>query len=431
MTAVNDQRETDVPATGRISALAGRLDRGELHPVRGPFTRWPHATDSALAVVVFAVTLVFVAVSELDDGDTFSAASIGDLSAGAFVLLGVAAAALWWRRSRPLAVTVFVLAVMVVWALAGFGDGHDLILVVALYSVGRYCSDHRHSLATVAAAFSVSILGSVIDTNQRIDVWPAVIFTALPWYVGRRIRNRGDYLTLLRERAERLEAEQHARAREAVAAERSRIARELHDVVAHQVTMMTVQAGAAKTIARHDVDTAVEAMGDVERAGRAALGELRHLLGVLRHSVADPDHLGPPPGLDGITALVDELSHTGADVTLTLADLPEHNSAALDLSAYRVVQESFTNIIKHAGPDPTVHVSVAVDNDTLVIDITNTITTTTRTTRTASPGLPSSGYGIAGMRERATLLGGTLIAEPQPPNRFHVKGRLPLEPNPT
>lgn len=462
MSAINDQRDAVEPTTGRIAALAGRLDAGEPHPTRGPFTRWPRATDAVVAVIVFAASLVFVAVSELDDGDTFETSSIGDLPAGAFALLAVAAAALWWRRTRPVAVTVFVLAVMIVWALAGYGDGHDLALVVSTYSVGRYCTDHRFSLASVVAAFSVSVIGSFIDTNQLIDVWPAVVFTALPWYVGLRVRNRGAYVALLQERAERLEAEQLAREREAVAAERSRIARELHDVVAHQVSMMTVQAGAARTIAPHDVDTAVEAMSDVERAGRAALGELRHLLGVLRHDTTDAtnttdatyvasfagiadiagsDQLRPPPGLDGIPTLADELAHTGADVTIAVAELPDRVSTALHLSAYRIVQESFTNIVKHAGPEPVVHVSITVEGPILVIDITNTVrrpkttvTTPSATTRltaggSVAPDLPASGYGIAGMRERATLLGGTLTTGPQQPGSYRVHARLPLEPD--
>ncbi len=242
--------------------------------------------------------------------------------------------------------------------------------------------------------------------------------------MGRRIRNRGDYLTLLRERAERLEADQQARARQAVADERSRIARELHDVVAHQVSMMTVQAGAAKTIARDDLDAAVDAMGDVERAGRQALGELRHLLGVLRPDTADADDLGPQPGLADITTLTEQLTHTGAEVTLTIADLPDDLPAAVDLSAYRIVQESFTNIIKHAGPDPTVDITVGLDDQGLAIDITNT-------TNATSPGLPASGYGIVGMRERAHLLGGTLTARPLPPDHYRVQARLPLEPGPS
>jgi signal transduction histidine kinase len=372
-------------------------------------------------VVVFAGSLVTVALSALGDGEDFSMDSIGDRPSGSFAMLAIAAAALLWRRRRPIVVAASVMTIMIGWAIAGYGDGQDLALIVAMYSVGRYFAHQRYSPAVVGVAIAVSILDTVIDAHQRIDIAPAIILTALPWYVGRRIRNRGDYLVLLQERAERLEADQQARARRAVADERSRIARELHDVVAHQVSMMTVQAGAAKTVARDDLDAAIEAMGDVERAGRHALGELRHLLGVLRPDTPDRDHLGPQPGLADIPALADELTNTGADVSLTIEPLPTSLSAAVDLSAYRVVQESVTNIVKHAGPHPTVHLTIGLDDVGLVIDVTNTIT------GTSAPVLPQSGYGIAGMRERATLLGGTLTAEPQGPNQFCVKARIPLE----
>jgi signal transduction histidine kinase len=335
-------------------------------------------------------------------------------------MLALAAAALLWRRSRPIAVTVGVMAITVAWAVAGYGDGEDLALIVAIYSVGRYTADDRQSLAALVGVIAVSILGTVIDSNQRVDILPALLLGGLPWYVGRRIRNRGEYLALLTERAERLEADQLDRARRAVADERSRIARELHDVVAHQVSMMTVQAGAAKTVAREDLDAAIDAMGDVERAGREALGELRHLLGVLRPGDQAGGTLGPQPGFGDIRSLADRLTDTGADVSLTIAPPPMSLPAAVDLSAYRIVQESLTNIIKHAGPNPAVQIDIGFDSFGLVITIINTITIE------ETAGLPGSGYGISGMRERATLLGGTLTAEARPPG-FHVEARIPLE----
>jgi signal transduction histidine kinase len=379
--------------------------------------------------MVLATSIVFVAASGLDDGEAFTWALIGDRPAGSFVLLALAAAALVWRRRHPIVVTVFILAVMMGWALAGYGDGHDLALLVAIYSVGRYTANHRHSLATLMAVVAVSIIGTVIDPGQRVDVFPAIIFTGLPWYLGRLVRNRNDYLDLLRDRAERVEAEQQARARQAVAEERSRIARELHDVVAHRVSMMTVQAGAARTIARDDLETAIKAMGDVEREGRQALGELRHLLGVLRPDAGnpdtgDPDELGPQPGLGDVPTLADHLTQTGAEVTLTTTDLPQGLPAAVELSAFRIIQESLTNIVKHAGPKPIVDITVGRNDHALVIDITNTVDK-------RAPALPASGYGIAGMRERAALLGGTLTAAPQPPDHYRVHASLPLEPEPT
>lgn len=425
MHAVSQQGEVTSLATRPRRAPLRWFDAGEPHIARGPFTRWPRTTDGALAVVVFAASLVAVAASALTDGENVTIESVGDRPAGAVAMLAGAAVALLWRRRYPVAVTASVLVIMVGWAIAGYGDGQDLALVVAVYSVGRYTADHRYSLATVAAVVTVSVLDTIVDTNQRIDIAPAILLGVLPWYVGRRVRNRGDYVALLRERAERLEADQLARARQAVADERSRIARELHDVVAHQVSMMTVQAGAAKTVARDDLDAAVDAMGDVERAGRRALGELRHLLGILRPDNADGDDLGPQPGLAGIADLADELTHTGADVSLTVAPAPMGLSAAIDLSAYRIVQESLTNIIKHAGPDPTVQLIVGLDEIGLVIDIVNTITTAGG--HEAASGLPASGFGIVGMRERAALLGGTLTAEPEPPNRFRVNAHIPLD----
>lgn len=186
--------------------------------------------------------------------------------------------------------------------------------------------------------------------------------------------------------------------------------------------MMTIQAGAARTIARDDPDAAVNAMGDIETAGRQALGELRHLLGVLRRDADDPDELGPQPGLTDIPALIEQLEHTGADVTFAGASLPASLPASVGLSAYRIVQESFTNIIKHAGDNPTVELTLGLDDLGLTLAITNTASTAS-----SSPALlPGAGYGIAGMRERAILLGGTLAAAPLEPDRFRVCAHLPF-----
>ncbi len=411
------------PPTGWRRVLLGWFEPGVPHASRGPFTRWPRTTDAALAVLVFAGSLASVSLSQLGDGEDFTLDAITGLGGAAIALLGVGAIALLWRRRQPIAVAAAVTATVVVWAVAAYGDGNDLALIAAMYAVGRYALEPRHSAAALVAAIALSELGTVIDANQRIDIAPAIVLPVIAWYVGRRVRNRGDYLVLLRERSERIEADQQARARQAVADERSRIARELHDVVAHQVSMMTVQAGAAKTIARTDLDAAIDSMSDVEHAGREALGELRHLLGVLRADTADPDHLEPQPGLADLPSLVDHLTQTGAAVTLTL-DQRNDIPASVELSAYRIIQEAITNIIKHAGPGPTVTISVGADRHTLGVEITNT-------TDGSAPRLPRSGYGIAGMEERANLLGGTLDAGPVPPDRFRIVAHLPLEPEKT
>ena len=407
------------PQTSWWAAAADRLGAAGPHTTRGPLTRWPRTIDAALVVVVFAGSLVAVTASAVEEGEDYRLSAALDLPAPAAAILVLAAAALWWRRSDPVVVAAAVMALLAVWAVAEYGDGQELALIAALYAVGRYSSDHRHSAVVLVTAIVVGLLGTIVDPNQRVDVLPAVVLAGLPWYVGRRVRNRGAYVDLLMERAERLEAEQQARARQAVADERSRIARELHDVVAHQVSMMTVQAGAAKTIARADPDAAIEAMGDVERAGRQALGELRHLLGVLRTDHAGPGDLGPQPRLADIPALAEDFTHTGADIRLALADLPHDIPAAVDVSGYRIVQESLTNVLKHAGNDPRVEITTSLDDGWLTLEIENT-------TRTPAPDLPRSGYGIAGMQERAAILGGTLTASPDSPGRFRVVARLPL-----
>ncbi len=421
--ATLDRSQTEAQLPAAVSGWQWRdwFEPGEPHPYVGPFSRWPRTTDAILALIVFAVSLVAVAASAVADGDDLRLGDIGDHPVGAFALLAISAAVLLQRRSQPIAVTAAVLAAMIAWALGSYGDGHELALVVAIYGVGRYSTDYRQSLVAVGAVVGVSLLGSVIDGNQRIDIWPAFLFAIVPWYVGRRIHNRGDYLALVQERAERLEADQHAQARQAVLDERSRIARELHDVVAHQVSMMTIQAGAARTIAGTDIDKAVAAMSDVEQAGREALSDLRHLLGVLRPKDAESVDLGPQPGVADITALTDQLSHIGSDVTVNVTELPDDLSMGVGVAIYRIVQESITNIIKHAGPRPVVSVNIGMEDGLVAVDITNS-------TKGLSPELPKSGYGITGMRERAEILGGTLTAGPHPPHGFFVNARLPLDP---
>ena len=392
---------------------------------RGPFARWPRTSDGVLAAAVFVASVIAVAANSLDEGQEFSSSVVGDLAAGAYLILGATAASLLWRRRQPIQVVGFILVALVVWATLGYGEGQDLALVFGLYSLGRYVTDDLDSVATVIAGIAVVTVSAAIDSRQSVDIAASLLFTLLPWYVGRRVRNRREYVALLQDRAAQLEREQRDGARRAVADERSRIARELHDVVAHRVSMMTVQAGAAKTIARTDIDNAVEAMGDVERAGRQALGELRQLVGVLRPDSADPDVLGPQPGIADIAALVDQITQTGIDVSLTIPDLPIEPAAVVDLAIYRIVQESLTNVIKHAGPNPTVDVRVAADDQQLSIEITNT------TNAQHTKQLPRSGFGIIGMRERAELLGGTLDAGPRPGNRFTVLAQIPIQPEPT
>jgi signal transduction histidine kinase len=379
---------------------------------RGPFARWPRAADAVLAAAVFLAT-VFVTDGP---GDSLVTRPIGDVPIPALLVFAVASAALYWRRHAPLAVLAVAL---VAWA-STIGSGYaDLggAAIIALYSAGRYATNDRRAHLGVAAAIVVVILDNLTDPAP----WGEAVFGAVTmfvaWYVGRRVQLRD-------QRTAQLAREQAAEARRIVIEERTRIARELHDVVAHRVSLMTVQAGAAKAVAAQDPEGALRAMGAVEEAGRQALDELRHLLGVLRPET-DLDGLGPQPGLAELPKLVEQTRGAGLDVSLATDGVSAGLPARVDLFAYRIVQEALTNVLKHAGPGARTTVRLGTDRRGIVIEV---LDDGRSATVLPGPGLDDAGargHGIVGMRERARLLGGTLDAGPRPGGGFSVVAHLP------
>jgi signal transduction histidine kinase len=396
-------------------------------PVGGPFTRWPRAADAVLAIVVF---LVAVFVKTEGPNDDLVIRSVDDVPIGAFFVFAVASGALYWRRSQPMIVFG------VTWAATALSTGiptleraagtsvEDLIgfaMLVALYSVGRYVAADRWSYLGLGGAFALVGLTFLMDEVTAAEIRSAkpeaiagvtfglsLIF--LVWYIGRRVRIRA-------ERAAHLEREHAAEARRAVAEERTRIARELHDVVAHRVSLMTVQAGAAKTVAADDLEGAVQAMEAVEVAGRQALSELRHLLDVLRPE-AEVDGLDPQPGLADVPRLLAQFEEAGLDVSLAMNGARTDLPARVDLSAFRIVQEALTNVLKHAGTTARAEVRLSMDGHGVAIEVLDD--------GHGDTILPGSGQGIVGMRERAQLLGGSLEAGPRPSGGFQVVARLPI-----
>ncbi|CAN5213332.1 hypothetical protein BH18ACT5_BH18ACT5_01530 [soil metagenome] len=236
------------------------------------------------SVLVVAVFLANVFVSD-DSNPDIALRPLSEVPTAALLVFAVASAALYWRRHRPLSVLGVNLGASV--ASIGLGFGPVVALFVSLYSAGRYGANNQWNYIGLGAALIV--IGSTAF-NEEVTAPQTgfgLILLFVVWYIGRRIRLRG-------ERVGQLEREQAAEARRVVADERSRIARELHDVVAHRVSLMTVQAGAAKTVAADDPVGAIRAMEAVEHAGRQALDELRHLLGVLR---PEADETGSVPNL--------------------------------------------------------------------------------------------------------------------------------------
>ncbi|HSF86101.1 MAG TPA: sensor histidine kinase [Acidimicrobiia bacterium] len=374
---------------------------------RGSFGLPPLGLDVVVAVVVFAASVVNVGTQDAD--------GISAIPAAGFVLLGSASVALLWRRRYSLAALGIALAMTVAWMAFGYPGNPVFHILVSLYAVGRYVADWRMAVAALAAALAVVVFGQVADNDPVSDVVTAVLVTMLPWYVGRRTRIRA---AAARERAEHLEWKRATEAQRAIADARAGIARELHDVVAHNVSVMTVQAGVARLVVADDPARAQEALGAVEEAGRTALDELRHLLGVLRPE-STSDELGPQPALHQLHKLVDQLRQTGMNLSLVL-DVSSELPVRVDLFAYRIVQEALTNVLKHGGVAATAHVRVEESDGHLDIEVTDTGTATS----TSSP--PGSGQGIVGMHERATLLEGTFEAGPRPGGGFRVAARLPI-----
>jgi signal transduction histidine kinase len=392
---------------------------------RGPFTRWPRAADAVLAIAVLLATVFLVD----GPGDAIVIRPIGDVPVAALLVFAVAGAALYWRRRAPLV----VLGVAVIAWATTLGSGYaDLggVAIIALYSAGRYATDDRWGRVGVAAAIAVVIVDGLTDPAPWGEAVLGGVVMFVAWYVGRRLRLRG-------ERAAQLLREQAAEARRIVTEERTRIARELHDVVAHRVSLMTVQAGAAKAVAAEDPEGALQAMGAVEEAGRQALDELRHLLGVLRPET-DLDGLVPQPGLVDLPRLVEQIRGAGLDVSLATDGVSAQLPARVDLFAYRIVQEALTNVLKHAGPGAHTEVRLGTDRSGIVIEVLDDGKGSEPPSAAAGPFRPAespvgdrqdrrsgSGHGIVGMRERALLLGGTLDARPRPGGGFRVVAHLP------
>jgi signal transduction histidine kinase len=395
--------------------VAFRLAYGESVPVRvkgrfrGPFARWPRAADAALAFALFLAAVFLIE----GPGDSMLLRAPGDVPVLVLPIAAAAGAAAYWRRRAPR--ITLGMAVLAMFLLLPFDseDGSMLgfTLVVGLYSLGRYDSDERWGRIGIALAIAVITVEALLERTPWGESLFGPVFMVAIWYIGHRLRLREEQ-TAHRAR------EQAAEARRIVVEERTRIARELHDVVAHRVSLMTVQAGAAKAVAAHDLEGALQAMGAVEEAGRQALAELRHLLGVLRPQT-ELEGLDPQPGLTELPRLIEQIRGAGVDVALQTEGPTGELPARVDLFAYRIVQEALTNVLKHAGPGAHTDVRLDTGRSGVVIEVLDN-------GQGCPPNGGKGGHGIVGMRERALLLGGTLDARPRPGGGFAVVAHLPL-----
>jgi signal transduction histidine kinase len=299
-----------------------------------------------------------------------------------------------------------------------------VLLLVAVFRAG-YALGDRHALP-VGIALLVAIPVVTIEhgnANAGDFVFPIVI-VAITAAVARGLRHRALLARELALRNERLEVEREAQAATAVSEERRRIARELHDVVAHSVSVMVVQSGAARRVLDEAPDEAVAALTEVERSGRQALSELRRLLGLMRDGDEDAAVREPQPTLAGLDDLIRRAREAGLPTELRQVGAPFALPMGCDLAAYRVVQESLTNSLKHAGDGAHARVLLRWTEHGLELDITDT----GKGLAAAAPDLDGPlGQGLVGMRERVALCGGDLQAGPRPDGGFRVHARIPRD----
>jgi signal transduction histidine kinase len=303
----------------------------------------------------------------------------------------------------------------------------DLAVVVLLYTVAAY-RPRRVSVLALAVCLPGSAVAVAVWTPAGAGI-PQQLFegsvlfggTALvAWVLGDSMRYRRAYLSFLEDRAATLEAERDAQAQVAAAAERARIARELHDVIAHNVSVMVVQADGASYALETAPDRARQALTAISATGRQALTEMRRLLGILRAG-DERAELAPLPGLDQLRELVEQARAAGMSVSLTRQGTARPLDEGAELAAYRVVQESLTNARKHGGLAVAAAVRLEYSSDSLLVQVSDD----GRGAAAAEPEAPA-GHGLTGMRERITMYGGTLQAGPRPGGGFQVTARVPL-----
>ncbi|MEU2332409.1 histidine kinase [Streptomyces sp. NPDC006654] len=340
------------------------------------------------------------------------------------VLMTLAAAALVLRRHAPKAVLAFTGAASVVECVTGDPRAPvAMAAVIALFTVAAR-TDRRTTLRAglltmivlTTAAMAAGPLPWYAQENLAIFAWTGIGATA-----GDAVRSRRAVVQAIRERAERAERTREEEARRRVAEERLRIARDLHDVVAHHIALVNVQAGVAAHVMDKRPDQAKEALAHVREASRSALNELRATVGLLRQS-GDPEApTEPAPGLHVLEELADTFRNAGLQVEVARADQGTTLPAAVDLAAYRLVQEALTNVRKHAGPDAKAEVSVVRVGPAIEVTV---LDDGSGDKAAAEAG---GGHGLLGMRERVTAVGGTLTTGPRYGGGFRVHAILPVK----
>jgi signal transduction histidine kinase len=382
----------------------------------------------AAAMTVYGLVVTFVRIG---DGTIYHGPRLENA-----ILSALVTGTLAWRRTRPLLALTWIFAV---WTVPFVVARHDLQLVAGFFVIivlaasAAYHAKPRAALACLGVGLAT--LAVLIPLEPGLNGRNGAIFdgamVVLPWLAARGLRSREDRAAALGSQLALAQAGYETRQREILREQRAQIARELHDIVAHSVSVILLQVGAARMRALGQPDI-TQPLHAAEASGRQALAELRHLLGVLNDSPAEdrdrdqdaaermPD--APQPSIAALGQLAAAVRAAGLDIDLAIAGQVRPLPPGLELSVYRIVQEALTNVLKHAQASMA-RIRVAYGPDAVTIDVTDD-----GTSRPASSAL--AGHGLVGMRQRARVFGGTTTAGPAPGGGWRVRAELPVQPAP-
>jgi signal transduction histidine kinase len=378
--------------------------------------------DLFLALVVTAVVLVGSGVTLEDDWEiTLTGDAVRPWLPGpvGLVLLLTGSLPLTFRRIAPLTVLGVCATASIAYQALGYNPVPLPVgVLVALYTVAvarrpLVCSVAATVYVTVFTLTAVTGWLPLTDDQYYIDL-VSVVATVMLGYGIALGRARA---TLAEQKTATLSRDQETRTQAAVEEEQARIAREVHDIVAHDVSVIVAQAAAARRVFIAQPEKAAESLASIEAVGRDALDGLRRLLGLLRTRPEDADR-SPQPSLERLPWLIAQLERAGLDVELTIEGTPGPLPATVELNAYRIIQEALTNSLKHAGPT-RVSVTLVYEAESLRVDVRDH-------GGAARPSASAAGYGLIGMQQRTAMLGGDLVVGPEAARGFRVSARLPV-----
>jgi signal transduction histidine kinase len=372
------------------------------------------ALDVAVALLIAVPAIVVASGSDLRVSGTAS-------DVVRYGATGLAAAALPFRRRYPVGALSVILPAVALAVGLQVQQPLASLAALALYSVTKVSSRRRSQAALGAVAVAtLSAVSAAGGSRLAGSLFATAAIVLAAWLAGENARSRTVYAAAVAERAAEREVEREERMRRAVADERVVIARELHDIVAHAMSVIAVRSGVARVVIDTNPEEAHEALGIIETTARRALQEMRLLVGVLRRAEGSDGELDPAPGLDGVADLVDQAGHAGVEVTVEIEGEERPLPGGADLSAYRIIQEALTNVARHAGPTRA-RLRITYLASEIVIEV---VDEGGRRWYRPHPDPAGSGHGLIGMRERAALYGGDLTAGPHG-HGFEVRATLP------